>query len=249
MKLTQTIIPLALVAAFAAVSQAHADVGRVAIKNCGYDWAEVCIYAGDGDTAAGDTFDVPPFGGTGEGSCRGIRSEEGAPGCLIDLGFGRNTCERPDLRYTSASGTYTVWQDEDLSYLNWGTAADCDAKDRFVVTGAELRGCSRTPELTIYGIPNGTGEAYTLQNFAMPNLAQAVTLAAWGHRRYSFIGNKDEWVRAIQLSRGQWEICKDAEYGGECLTIWGDDSWARLDTDWNGDWDRQITSIRPIACH
>ena len=251
MKLTQTIIPvLALVTAFAAVPQAHADVGRVAIKNCGYDWANVCIHRGDAAVAssAQDTFDVPPFGGTEEGACRGIRSEEKVQGCFVDLGFAGNTCERPDLRYATTAGTYTVWQDDGLFYLNWGTAADCEAKDHFVLIDAELPGCSSTPELTIYGIPDGTGEAYTLQNFAMPNLAEAITLAEWGNRQASFIGNKNEWVRAMKLSRGRWEICKDAEYGGECLTIWGDDSRVRLDTDWNGEWDRQITSIRPIAC-
>ena len=251
MKFTQTIMPvLALVTAFAAVSQAHADVGRVAIKNCGYDWANVCIYGGDDApaTTAQDTFDVPPFGGTEEGTCRGNWSQEGAPRCVIDLGFAGNTCERPDLRYSTTGGSYTVWQDGDLFYLNWGTAADCEARDHFVLTDAELPGCSSTPELTIYGIPDRTGEAYTLRNFAMPDLAEAVTLAEWENRQYSFISNKNEWVRAIKLSRGRWEICKDAEYGGECLTLWGDGSWARLDTDWNGEWDRQITSIRPIAC-
>ena len=251
MKLIQTIMPvLAFATAFVTVSQAHADGDRIAIKNCGYDWANVCIYAGEDASATNalDTFDLPSFGGTEEASCRGRRSERGAPGCFMDLGFGRNTCRRADLRYATSSGTYTVWQDRSLSYLNWGRAVDCEAKDRFVLTGAELQGCSSTPELTIYGIPGGTGEAYTLQNFAMPNLAKAITLAQWGNRQESFISNKNEWVRAIEVSRGRWEICRDAEYGGDCLTIWGDDSRVRLDTEWNGEWDRQITSIRPIAC-
>ena len=152
-----------------------------------------------------------------------------------------NECGDKDLgkRY---SGPYTITatgkkgDNRRAVWLNSGFAEDCSDPDIFVLTGSEISGC--TPEITIYGKPDMTRDGYKLRNFAMADMTHFL----------QDNGNMNDWVGALKLGSGRWQICEHTDYRGECLTFWGGSS-VRLDTDWNGEWRQRISSIKPVGCN
>ena len=213
---------LALIVAFAAAPQAQADRGRFNVKNCVDQAVKICLYDW-GDTerdAARQRFNVAA-GKTDQGSCRRKQADLGKrySGSYTILATGKRLSDGRD-----------VW-------LNSGFAEDCSDPDLFVLTGSTVSGC--TPEMTIYGRTDKSADGYKLQNFAMADMT----------RFLQDNGDMDNWVRALKVSSGKWQICEHAYYGGKCLAFRGSTWDVRLDTDWNGNWDRKISSIRPLSCN
>ncbi len=233
---------VAIVAALAMARQAHAGEGKVSIKNCDenevtgylYDWK-------DGHRgSASSYFEADAYGGIGDGSCRKSWWTPNSPGCWMVLDYTSNDEYDIDYEAKRYSGAYTAWlTTADSVEMRSGHAKDCNTLDHFQLTGAALSTCTDAPELTLYGDPNKGGDAYTLQNFGKGDLTR---LEVDG-------GSMNDWIRAIKLRRGRWLICEHTGYQGECYEIWGDGGQVRLNTDWNGEWDRRISSIKPVACN
>ena len=249
---------LVLLAAFSAASQAYAAPGRVAIKNCGYRQVEVCVYDWDDNYPLLRGSFLADVGGAGQGVCRRSIFNRDAPGCGVDLIFEEMTessnCEPWNYPPSDKvySGSYTIWEDLtpwpggwEVTYYTSGFAADCNRMERFILTGTEVSGCPNPPELTLYGNPDGTGKAYTLQNLAMSDLTRGIltTPLSWNNPN-----TMNDWVRAIKLDYGVWRICEHVDYGGKCVNIAGENSWFRFDQGQVGYWDQRISSIKPIAC-
>jgi len=216
--------------AFPTVSEGRA---HITVKNCDGSKMEVCLYDwGDVAQLSCRSKFTLNSGDTGTGSCRKNWSTENGPGCNVDA----NDYSVAKLK----DGTYTMWQinssNSTTTYYRSGISQDCNNPEaEYVISGSEVSGC--TPKMTIYGSPDQTGDHYTLSNAKMSDMSDF------------FRANDDmnDWVRAFHVESGKWEICSDANFGGTCISFRSTGTMD-LQAGWDGDWDRRISSIRPLAC-
>lgn len=222
-----------LAAAFFAFPE-HSD-GRayVHVKNCDGSKAEVCLYDW-GDVAqlsCRQKFNVES-GSVGSGSCRKNWGTENGPGCNVAL----NDYSVAKLK----AGTYTMWQINSsrstTTFYRSGVSQNCNQPDgEYVITGSEVSGC--TPKMTIYGSPDRTGDHYTLENAKMQDMRDF----------FRDGGDMNDWPRAFHAESGKWMICSDINFSGTCITFIGP-ATMNLESGWSGDWDRRISSIKPVSC-
>jgi|GEM_PF-3274011 len=213
----------------------QASEGRayIHVKSCDGSDLDICLYDW-GDVAqlsCRDKFTVSP-GGTGSGSCRKNWSTEDGPGCNVDA----NEYVVAKLK----AGTYTIWQNtgsrSTTTFYRSGVSQNCNQPDgEYVISGSELSGC--TPKFTIYGNPDRTGDHYTLENAKMSDMRDFIRDG----------GNMNDWPRSFHVESGKWEICEDINFGGHCISFHGP-ATMNLETGWSGNWDRAISSIKPLAC-
>ena len=231
----------ALLLAFAVLTlgagRAAAD-GHINTLNCSTKSMKVCVY--DWDDGA---MTVPHHsawiksGAKGGGSCVKGLFGGSPPGCGVGLND-RDSCF-DDLGFRNIhSGDYTMWISGSMHYIRPGYAEDCNNgnPNQFTLEGEETSGC--TPTLILYGDPEKKGDSYVIKNKSLPDMTKLD------------MGDKDlnDWTRAMKLISGRWRICTDTNYGGKCLTITGAGAGIRLDQNWSGNWDKVISSIKPIAC-
>ena len=135
--------------------------------------------------------------------------------------------------------------------MSVGVASDCNGGDpkQFTLTGTEISGCSAPPKIILYDTPDKTGLSWVLENTSMHDMTRERYGSFTEIEQQLHHLELNDNIRAIELVSGHWEICEDIEYGGTCLGIYAKAPTSiRLDTGWNGNWDKRISSIRPKAC-
>ena len=243
MKTTSTVLAgvLLITVALANAPAAHAGKGWLNVRNCSdielkfsvYDWKDAA------QQLPANSMILDP-GEIDRETCRKSWGTKDSPGCkgLVEL-----TSDTPYHNFGRLySGDYTVWAVSGAGYsydfyIRSGIAEDCNSNDpkRFTLTGDEVSGC--TPELVIYGTTDKSGDSYVLKDAEISHMTNL-----------RGDGSLNDWVRALEVHAGRWQICEHVDHRGACLQFWG--AWdVRLDIDWNGDWDRRISSIRPIGCN
>ncbi len=110
----------------------------------------------------------------------------------------------------------------------------------FTLEGSAISGCAPAPEIVIYGSPDRSGESYTLRNFTMQDMTHFIQRT----------GDMNDWVRAVEIRSGIWRLYEHVGLAGSSLSTAPGHVGATLELDklWNGQWDRRISSIRPVRC-
>src|SRR5690606_13075306 len=186
-------------------------------------------------------------GKDGNASCANNQFGGLAEGCSVGLSHVLDSCDKVGGKEQLYSGHYTVWGDDQGSTsIRPGYAEDCNGGNpkQFTIEGSEIDGC--TPTIALYGDVTLAGDSYVLKNAALSNRTQVY---GTGNGAYDL----NDWVRAFKSTTGRWQACEDVNFGGKCVTFSvtnanaGSASGFRLDTHWNGNWDKKISSIRPKA--
>ena len=168
----------------------------------------------------------------------------------------QTNCEGPVDIGKMYSRPYTIWTtgsgDSPNYMMSVGEASDCNGGDpkQFTLTGTEISGCSAPPKIILYDTPDKSGLSWVLDNTSMHDMTrERHTPSTEARQQTPTIVELNDNIRAIELVSGHWEICEDIEYGGTCLGIYSKTPTSiRLDTGWNGNWDKRISSVRPKAC-
>lgn len=213
--------------------------GAVTVKNCYDGQMHVCLYDWNDSVRTNWRSDMRlQYGETKRETCRKSWSDPDAPGCYVKSSIGEGCNVDWKKRY---SGGYTTWAVEGgSSYsIRSGIAADCNGGNptEFTLSGSEVSGC--TPRAVIYGEADKSGAAYVLENFAVNDM---------NHYLRDSMKTMDNWVRAVDLSSGEWEICDGPNFTGTCIRLGQAPTSLRLDAAWSGEWDQRISSMRPISC-
>ena len=228
-----------------AAGQAAAN-GHIDVKNCSQGSIKLCVYDWDDGTYVSPRQKTWIGSGSTSGvACRKSWTSTNAPGCRVRL-QDVDTCDSSQLIGKMHSGPYTVWTTHygsDTNYLmDPGTAANCagGSPSRFTLSGSEISGC--VPRLIIYDAPYQKS-SYVLKNRALSDMRQLESAA--NDSVWSF----NDRFRGVEVTAGKWEVCKDVNYNGSCMTLTPANGFRDLQTYSGGEWDRQISSIRPLGCN